>query len=174
MEHSIAVLLHNIRSAHNVGSIFRTSDAVGVGKVYLTGYTPKPIDRFGRVQKELAKTALGAEVSIPWEHATSPITFIARLRKEGWMVVGVEQKTYAYDYRTFMLKGPTLFVFGNEVRGLSRSLCATCDAFIEIPMRGAMIRHANHPRRTRLGKESLNVSVAAGIVLFGVISGQRF
>ena len=172
MKYLIAVLLHNIRSAHNVGSIFRTSDAVGVGKVYLTGYTPKPIDRFDRAQKELAKTALGAEATVPWEYATSPIKFITRLHKDGWTVVGVEQDRDAYDYRAFTLKSPTMFVFGNEVHGLSRALCAKCDALIEIPMRGAMIRHANHPHRTRRGKESLNVSVAAGIVLFGAIASK--
>lgn len=170
MKYPTAVLLHNIRSAHNVGSIFRTSDAAGVGKVYLTGYTPRPIDRFGRVQKDLAKTALGAEATVSWEYAKSPMKFITRLHKKGWSVVGVEQDADACDYRTFTLKGPTLFVFGNEVHGLSRAFCTKCDALIEIPMRGAMVRHANHPRRTRRGKESLNVSVAAGIVLFGTIA----
>jgi 23S rRNA (guanosine2251-2'-O)-methyltransferase len=150
-----AVLLHNIRSAHNVGSIFRTADAAGISRIYLSGYTPKPVDRFGRLQKEIAKTALGAERSVPWEYFTSPDTLISKVKKEGWQIVGVEQDKRAIDYRKFKIKKPTLFILGNEVRGLSPSLRAKCDTLIEIPMHGT--------------KESLNVSVAAGIILFSVL-----
>ena len=164
----IAVLLHNVRSAHNVGSIFRTADAAGVRSVYLTGYTPRPVDRFGRAQKEIGKTALGAEHSLSWGYAASPMPLIARLRREGWNIVGVEQDVRAHGYRAFKPRGKTLFIFGNEVRGLSTGLRAQCDVLIEIPMRGAMVRHAHHPRHARRGKESLNVSVAAGIILFSV------
>ncbi|PIR82510.1 RNA methyltransferase [Candidatus Kaiserbacteria bacterium CG10_big_fil_rev_8_21_14_0_10_59_10] len=166
MRRSIAVLLHNIRSAHNVGSIFRTADAAGVSSVYLTGYTPTPRDRFGRAQKDIAKTALGAERIVPWEYAASPGALIATLKREGWHIVGVEQDARAREYGALAPRAKTTFVFGNEVRGLSKPLREKCDALIEIPMRGAMVRHAHHPRRTRRGKESLNVSVAAGIVLF--------
>ena len=162
----ISVLLHNIRSAYNVGSIFRTADAAGVGKVFLSGYTPIPIDRFGRSQKEIAKTALGAEDLIAWEYLGSPIRVISRLKREKWNIVGVEQDIRARDYRSLKLQGSTLFVFGNEVRGLSRVLRDACDALVEIPMRGVMVRQVHHPRHTGRGKESLNVSVAAGVVLF--------
>ena len=148
-----AVLLHNVRSAHNVGAIFRTADAAGVSRIFLTGYTPLPRDRFGRGQKEIAKTALGAEGFIPWESAT-PAALIERLRAGGWRIVGIEQDDSARDFREFRAVQPTLFVFGNEVRGLSRPLRAACDELLEIPMRGK--------------KESLNVAVAAGIILFGV------
>ena len=161
-----AVLLHNVRSAHNVGSIFRTADAAGVECIYLSGYTPRPLDRFGRIQKEIAKTALGAEKSIAWKHALSPGHFISALREKGWLIVGVEQDIRAKDYRAFSLRKPTLFMFGNEVRGLSKGLRRASDELIEIPMRGAMVRQAHHPRRTKRGKESLNVAVAAGIILF--------
>lgn len=164
----VAVLLHNIRSAHNVGSIFRTADAAGVSCVYLSGYTPIPVDRFGRVQKEIAKTALGAEHTVAWERGTSPMSLIARLKKEDWKVVGIEQDARAKDYRKFTFRGKTLFIFGNEVRGLSTALRKRCDALIEIPMHGAMVRQAHHPRHSGRGKESLNVSVAAGIILFSV------
>ena len=78
----VALLLHNIRSAHNVGSIFRTADAAGASHIYLSGYTPRPVDRFGRAQKEIAKTALGAERFIPWEYAASPTTLVKRSRKK--------------------------------------------------------------------------------------------
>jgi 23S rRNA (guanosine2251-2'-O)-methyltransferase len=149
---TIAVMLHNVRSAHNVGSIFRTAEAAGVSHVYLSGYTPQPIDRFGRPQKDISKTALGAEGMLPWTYAKSPAQLIARLKKDGWRVVAVEQGAHASDYRTYQLGGPTAFLFGNEVRGVSPSLLARCDAAVEIPMYGK--------------KESLNVSVAAGVVLF--------
>ena len=162
----VAVLLHNIRSAHNVGSIFRTADAAGVVKIYLSGYTPTPADRFGRAQKEIAKTALGAEEFLAWEYRKSTMPLISKLKKEGWTVVGVEQDTRAKNYRHIRANRPTVFVFGNEVNGLSAALRKKCDALIEIPMHGAMVRHAHHPRHSGRGKESLNVSVAAGIILF--------
>lgn len=154
-KHDIAVLLHNVRSAHNVGSIFRTCDAAGVCRLYLSGYTPTPIDRFGRPQKDIAKTALGAEKSVPWVYAKSPSAHLRAAKQTGSHVVGVEQHEKAIDYRDFELSGPTLFIFGNEVRGISASLMAQCDSIVEIPMRGK--------------KESLNVSVAAGIVLFSAL-----
>jgi len=154
-----ALLLHNIRSAHNVGSIFRTADAAGVSAIYLSGYTPTPTDRFGRPQKEIAKTALGAELTIPWWHAATPTSFIKQLKKEGWRIVGIEQDTRAVDYRTLTLDRPTLFMLGNEVKGISLALRKQCDEIIEIPMHGK--------------KESLNVGVAAGIVLFSTFSSYR-
>ncbi len=150
----IAVLLHNIRSAHNVGSIFRTADAAGASAVYLSGYTPTPLDRFGRPQKDIAKTALGAEGALRWEYSKTPGSVLRRLKKEGWGIVGLEQDERAVDYRTFRAPEKTLLVLGNEVRGMSSSLRGACDDIIEIPMRGT--------------KESLNVSVAAGVALFAL------
>src|SRR3989344_5534347 len=123
----VAVLLHNVRSAHNVGSIFRTADAAGVVRIYLSGYTPRPRDRFGRVQKEIAKTALGAERSIPWEYCNTLAPLIARLKSNGWNIVGVEQDAHSLDYRTFVPRTRTLFIFGNEVRGLSKDARSLCD-----------------------------------------------
>jgi tRNA G18 (ribose-2'-O)-methylase SpoU len=137
-----------------VGSIFRTSDAAGVSEVYLSGYTPLPIDRFGRAQKEIAKTALGAEKFLPWEYHKSPLAVISKLRKNGWHIAAVEQDANSVDYRKFKTKKPELFIFGNEVKGIPKSLLKRCDAILEIPMRGK--------------KESLNVSVAAGVILFSV------
>lgn len=151
----IAVLLHNIRSAHNVGSIFRTADAAGVSRVYLSGYTPAPLDRFGRSQKDIAKTALGAEQTISWEYRRTCAALIRKLKAGGWRIVGVEQDSRSIDYRRMRVDQPTLFVLGNEVRGISNALRNMCDDLVEIPMRGQ--------------KESLNVSVAAGIVLFEAI-----
>lgn len=155
MKFPVAILLHNIRSAHNVGSIFRTADAAGVSKIYLSGYTPTPVDRFNRPQKEIAKTALGAEKFIPWEYAKTPSSVLRKLRAEHFQIVGVEQDAKARDYRAFKPERPTLLIFGNEVRGLSRTLRNSCDDLIQIPMFGK--------------KESLNVATTAGIILFQAI-----
>lgn len=148
----VAVILPDIRSTHNVGSIFRTADAAGVSRVFLCGYTPKPIDRFGRADKAFAKTALGAEEYVQWEYVRDTGKLVKRLKDDGWRIVGVEQDERATDYRKSKAKGKVAFMFGNEVTGLSLKLRALCDSLIEIPMHGK--------------KESLNVSVAAGVVLF--------
>ncbi len=150
----IAVVLPNIRSAHNVGSIFRTADAAGAARVLLAGYTPRPVDRFGRPDKALGKTALGAEKAVPWEYARDPAKLLARLKEDGWRIVGVEQDARAKDYRALKAAGKIALVFGNEIRGLSPRLRALCDELVEIPMSGA--------------KESLNVSVCAGVMLFSL------
>ena len=155
MQYEVAVLLHNIRSAHNVGAIFRTADAAGVTKIYLSGYTPTPIDRFGRPRKEIEKTALGGEFSVRWEYAKAPALVISKLKKSGWHIVGVEQDERAIDYRTFKTDKPTLIILGNEVKGISKRLRDRCNTLVEIPMHGT--------------KESLNVSVAAGIILFSLL-----
>lgn len=146
------LVLHNIRSTHNVGSIFRTAEAAGISKIYLTGYTPAPTDRFGRIQKEIKKTALGAEEIVPWEHASRTSDVLKKLKKEDFYIVGVEQSKQSVDYKTIRPKQKTAFIFGNEVNGLSPQILKQCDVIAEILMRGM--------------KESLNVSVAAGIILF--------
>ena len=150
--HHIAVLLHNIRSAHNVGAIFRTADAAGVSKIILTGYTPAPLDRFGRPRSDVAKAALGTQMSVPWRKCARVSDAINDLRKDEWQLVAVEQAPNATDYRRYHVTKPICFIFGNEVRGLSNATLAKCDYTIAIPM---------HRK-----KESLNVSVAAGIILF--------
>ena len=147
-----AILLHNIRSAHNVGSIFRTADAAGISKIYLSGYTPRPLDAIGRVQKDIAKTSLGAEKMIPWTYSKKPLSALAAAHNVGMQIVGVEQDVRAIEYSKYHPKGEVLFVLGNEVRGMSKGLRDACDVLVEIPMRGR--------------KESLNVSVAAGIIVF--------
>ena len=146
------VILDNIRSVYNVGSIFRTCDAAGVQKLYLCGTTPTPIDRFGRARKDLAKVALGAEQTVPWEYIAETTEAVRRVRGEGARVVAVEQAERALDYRKVDPIGPTAFVFGNEVDGVSPEALAQCDAVVEIPMYGQ--------------KESLNVAVTVGIILF--------
>lgn len=146
------VILHNIRSAHNVGSVFRTGDGAGVSKIFITGYTPAPIDRFGRSQKEILKTSLGATATVPYEVVEDVHALIARLQGEGVSVVAVEQTKEAVDYRTVTQSHDTAFIFGNEITGVEGDVLAVADSHIMIPMHGM--------------KESLNVSVCAGIILF--------
>lgn len=151
-------ILHNIRSLHNVGSIFRTADAVGIEKVYLCGITPTPFDVFGKPRAQIAKVALGAEKSVPWEHVRSTVKAIERLRRDGYKVVAVEQSKkskpyYLLNTACYTLKKLALVV-GHEVKGLPPTLLKRCDAIIEIPMYGK--------------KESLNVGVAFGVVAFGL------
>lgn len=151
----VAVLLHNIRSTHNVGSIFRTGDALGVDKTYLSGFTPTPLDRFERARKDIAKVALGAEKDIPWQYEKDPKNIVKKLKKEGYDIVGVEQSEKSVDYKKVKIKKSTLFIMGDEVEGIDKSLLNLCDVVVEIPMKGR--------------KESLNVSVAFGVALFRIL-----
>ena len=150
------LLLHNIRSAQNVGSIFRTADACGIDKIYLSGYSPKPTDRFGREVSAISKTALGAEKNIPWEYFSEPISLIEKLKKEGVEIIAIEQAKNSADYKKIKLSKDTLFILGNEVEGISQDILEMSDVIAEIPMKGK--------------KESLNVSVTAGIALFRILN----
>ena len=148
-----SVILFNLRSAHNVGSIFRTADGAGVGRIYLVGYTPTPYDRFGRVQPEIKKTALGATDSVAWEHHHKIDDLLPLLKQSGHCLVAVEQHSLAVAYDKYTPSADKVtFIFGNEIDGVPNEVCQAADAVIEIPLQGK--------------KESLNVAVAAGIVLF--------
>ncbi len=148
------VIVHDVRSAHNVGSIFRTADAVGVSKIYLTGYTPAPLDRFNRPVKEIAKTALGAEQSIPWEHERTFKAVAQKLKTEGYVIAAIEQSKKSIPYFSYKPPHHVALVLGNEVTGLEKAVLQKCDDVVEIPMHG--------------NKESLNVSVAFGVVAFAL------
>ena len=150
----IRVVLHNIRSVHNVGSIFRTADAAGVSCIYLSGYTPAPVDRFGRLRKDVAKVALGAEQSVKWEEKDIR-DVITSLKKEKFTIIALEQHKQAIDYKKVRVTAKTLLIVGNEVEGVSKNILKQCDVVAEIPMKGK--------------KESLNVSVAFGVALFRML-----
>lgn len=150
------LILHNIRSVENAGSIFRTADAAGISKIYLTGYTPTPIDRFGRARRDFEKTALGAQMSVKWEHIKSISSLITKLKKEKVKIIAVEQAKSAVDYKKLKIKFPVAFILGNEVNGISKSILKKSDTVAQIHMLGK--------------KESLNVSVTAGIFLFRVLN----
>ncbi|MBI2013535.1 MAG: TrmH family RNA methyltransferase [Candidatus Colwellbacteria bacterium] len=157
----MVAILHNIRSLHNVGSIFRTADGAGVKKLYLTGYTPSPVDKFGKKIPQLTKVSLGAEDSVEWEKVSNISFLISHLKRDGYKIYAVEQspRSIPYNSKGVMTHHNTakklVLVFGNEVRGLSKAILKKCDKILEIPMRGK--------------KESLNVSVAFGIVVYGIM-----
>lgn len=151
----IYIIIHNIRSAHNVGSILRTADAAGVSGVYMSGYTPTPLDRFGRERKDIAKTALGAEKNVFWKYYKTPKEIIEKLKRRGCTIVGIEQSKNSADYKTVCLRDKVVFIIGNEVRGISKNLLDVCDVVAEINMGGK--------------KESLNVAVATGVAIFRIL-----
>jgi tRNA G18 (ribose-2'-O)-methylase SpoU len=151
-----AVILDNIRSVHNVGSIFRTSDAAGINEIFLCGYTPQPVDRFNRPRKDLAKVALGAEKTIPWKYFEDVKECINELKKGGYTILAIEQAPNSVDYKNVKLPEKVAFIFGNESLGIEKEILDLCDIIVEIPMLGE--------------KESLNVSVSAGIALFRMLN----
>lgn len=155
MRPPLTLVVHNVRSTHNVGSILRTGDAAGVTKVYLCGTTPTPVDRFGRNRNDIAKVALGAEHTVAWEGKEDIREVIADLRAENVRIVALEQSDRSIPYTELALDQPTALVLGEEVHGIPEDILALCDVIVEIPMHGA--------------KESLNVSVSAGIALFSLL-----
>ncbi len=150
------LIIHNIRSVENVGAMFRTADAAGINKIYLTGYTPTPLDRFGRIRKDMAKSALGAENFVKWEFKKGLPALIRRLRREKYLIIGIEQTENSIDYKKVKLKKKNAFIMGAEVAGIPGNILQKCDAIAEIPMRGK--------------KESLNVSVSCGVALFRILN----
>jgi len=146
------VMLCDIRSHYNVGAIFRTCDGAGVAKVFLAGYTPAPVDRFGRLVPEIHKTALGAETTVPWESVIDAVATLAKLKEEGFKVVVVEQVPGSVMLADFAVPTQVVYVLGSETEGVPANVVALADTVLELPMQGV--------------KESLNVSVTAGIVLY--------
>jgi 23S rRNA (guanosine2251-2'-O)-methyltransferase len=142
------VICDDIRSLYNVGSVFRTSDAVGADKIYLCGISGRP-DRI-KAREKISKVALGAEKTVAWEYRKQSWRLIDELRRQGFEIVSLELTPKSVIYTKFRPKFPSALVIGNEVLGVKKSLLDRSDKFVQIPMRGE--------------KESLNVSVAFGIV----------
>lgn len=140
----ISILVENVRSVHNVGSIFRSADGFGAEMVYLTGYTAYP------PREDLHKTALGSEDSVPWEYHEDPIKLAIDLEKKGVNLALIEQTYSSAPLYDIDWEFPICFIVGNEVDGVSEELAALCSMHAEIPMKGI--------------KQSLNVSVATGII----------
>lgn len=151
-ESGLVLVLDNVRSAHNVGSAFRTADAFGVDKLYLGGICPGP------PSPELRKVALGAEEVVPFEHVENVVALVGRLKADGYTVAAVEQTVHSVKLDQFRREPGKKYalVFGHEVEGVQQSVVDACDFSLEIPQQGT--------------KHSLNVSVSVGVVLWGLIS----
>lgn len=153
-----SVWLHNIRSVYNVGSIFRTADAVGIDHIYLSGYTPLPIDRFGRARTDIAKIALGAEKTLSWSHLSNIPEDIITLKQQGSFLICVEQDKQSVLYTKVVIpkeSSEIIIAMGEETQGFTSDILSLANVIVEIPMRG--------------DKESLNVSVAFGIVAYELL-----
>ncbi len=142
------VVCHNIRSRENVGSVFRTGDAFGVTKIYLTGYTPSP------PHHKISKTALGAESWVPWEKYGSISRLLKKLKRDGIRIIALEQSPRSGPIQKFRPRFPLALIIGSEVKGLSQKILRQADEAVEIPMLGR--------------KESLNVAVAFGIAAYQI------
>jgi len=144
----IVAVLDNVRSMLNVGSVFRTSDAFRLDRMYLCGITAKPPHR------DITKTAIGAEQSVDWVHVPSTLDAVKELKQDGFIIYGVEQTDTSVSLDEFDFSSPEkrCFIFGNEVDGVDEEVVQLCDHLIEIPQMGT--------------KHSLNISVCAGVVLW--------
>ena len=143
---NFSLILPDIRSCHNVGALFRTADACGVDFLYLTGYTATP------PKPQIDKVSLGAEKWMPWKQYKNTLTLVKSLKKKGVKIVALEKNENSVDIGDVTFSGPLALVVGNEVDGVDPKILALADAVVHIPMYGK--------------KESLNVSVAAGIALY--------
>ena len=147
------IIAHNIRSLYNVGTIFRTADALQVSKIFLTGYTGCP------PRKEIAKVALGAENIVPWEAVKNISSLFKRLQKDKIKIIALEKTATSLDYLDFVPTFPLALLLGNEVRGVSVSLLKKSDQVISLPMKGT--------------KESLNVGVAMAVASYHINSYRK-
>lgn len=152
-EKKFYLILHRVRSAYNVGSMFRSADGIGVDKIFVTGFTQAPSEKEyvlqTKAEKMLSKTALGADKYVSWEKVQSIGKVIERLKKENFQIIALEQNENSVDYRKFKTADKIALIVGNEPKGIDKRILKKCNSVIEIPMRGK--------------KQSLNVAVALGI-----------
>jgi 23S rRNA (guanosine2251-2'-O)-methyltransferase len=154
----VVVVLDNIRSLYNTGSIFRTADGAGVERIVLCGITPRP-NQGGRQSRAIAKTALGSQDTVPWEYIRDARSALDRFKSEGFQTIAVETSAGAIDLYEWTPSWPVCLVFGHEVEGVSEGLAPCVDAVLRIPMLGQ--------------KHSLNVATAAGVVLYELVRQRR-
>lgn len=156
----IVLIAHNLRSCHNVGSLLRTADGLGIAKVYLTGYTPYPLRTddtrlphlAAKIDKQIHKTALDAEKAVEWESFHDVFTVFTELRKQGYRIAAIEQTDDSPPLPEYRSDEPIALVVGREVEGIEPEVLAACDVALEIPMYGQ--------------KESFNVVQAAAMAMF--------
>lgn len=160
MAHHLALIAHNLRSTHNVGSLLRTAEGLGVTRVYLTGYTPYPLATEDRrlphlaqkIDRQIAKTALGAERLLAWQQLDSVAVAIEELRHQGFTIAALEQTATSLSLPDYRPPEKLALLVGREVEGVEPEVLALCDLALEIPMAGR--------------KESFNVVQAAAMALF--------
>lgn len=153
------LILYNLRSAYNVGAIFRTADAVGISHIFLVGTTPRPIDEYKRPNNRIQKSALGAEKSVSWSYCKTLGPLFKKIKNDKIEIIALEQNLKSVDYRRVKLPQRWALIVGEETKGLSKIILDKTDLIIEIPMKGV--------------KESLNVSVACGVALFKLIEKEN-
>lgn len=149
----VAIVLDNVRSLYNVGAFFRTADAARIARLWLCGITGRPPKR------AITKTALGAEETVPWEHAWDPVPVIRAMAASGHEIAAVETSVHAVDLFDWAPRFPVCVVFGHEVEGIRPEVAALCDTHVRIPMLGA--------------KHSLNVATAGGVVIYELLRKYR-
>jgi len=152
MKRASVLVLENLRSVENAASIFRTADGFKVSKIILVGTTPTPLDRFGRERQDFVKVSLGAEKTVEWSYEKEIGPVIESLRKKRFLIIALEQTPKSKDLKSLRKSDKFAIIVGNEVAGVSKEAISASDEVAEIPMLGH--------------KESLNVSVAAGVALF--------
>jgi tRNA G18 (ribose-2'-O)-methylase SpoU len=150
----VIVVLDNVRSLYNTGAFFRSADACGVEKLVLCGITPRP-DQGRRQQKSIAKTALGAETAVPWEHEAETAVAVTKAAAAGYQVAAIETSENAIDLYSWEPQWPVCLVFGHETDGVERTVASRIDTHVRIPMFGV--------------KRSLNVATAGGVVLYELL-----
>ncbi|MGI8990453.1 MAG: RNA methyltransferase [Bryobacteraceae bacterium] len=149
----VAVLLDNVRSLYNVGAFFRTADSAAIEKLYLCGITGSP------PHKSIAKTALGAEATVAWEHSSEPVRIAKELRARHYEIAAVETSLHAVDLFDWQPRFPVCVIFGNEIVGLQPEIARLADTHVRIPMLGT--------------KHSLNVATAGGVVIYELLRKYR-
>lgn len=152
-ENKFYLILHRVRSAYNVGSMFRSADGIGVDKIFISGFTQVPSKKEyvlqSKAEKMLSKTALGADKYVAWEKAANLGKLIEKLKKEDFQIIALEQNENSVDYLKFKPANKIALIVGNEPRGIDKRILKKCDIIMELPMRGQ--------------KQSLNVAVALGV-----------
>ena len=149
----VGVLLDNVRSMYNVGAFFRTADATAIANLYLSGISACP------PKKEISKTALGAELTVPWEYWRDPAAELGGLRTRGFEIAVIETSTHAVDLFDWKPRFPVCIVFGHEVDGVRHELAELADTHVRIPMLGT--------------KHSLNVATSGGVVIYELLRKYR-
>ncbi len=164
MNRELIVIINDIRSTHNVGSIFRTAEGLGVKKIILSGYTPYPLEKIdtrlphlsNKIDKQINKTALGSQKEIDWEHNDANIfDIIIKFKKLGYQIIALEQDNKSKDLTTLKFQNKIVLILGNEITGVDKEVLDQCDLIAEITMPGK--------------KESLNVSSATAIAIYRLL-----